>query len=235
MADYPKTIEEKRAWLQAGRVIRYPKDRPEDEDEAAWDTTRTIPASMLQQLLKEDSPASVVPIRLRHVIVDGDLELSYATCAAEFSATEESRFTGKVNFSYCKFLGLAEFTDCHFARRALFEFASFAYDLRIAMAVFEDEALFRGIAVGGRIIARGATFGTANFWAASCSKTASFNTYADKDSGKRQATRFNGEALFGETRFDTAHLAERDSRSSAASFFSRSAETPTSTVPRSAW
>jgi uncharacterized protein YjbI with pentapeptide repeats len=198
---FPKSDEEKVAWLRLGRVIEYPKTVPPSFDAAAWDRVRTVRAETLLALFADKSKPCSVPIRLRHVIVEGDLRVNYAVCLFEVSIKEDSTFTSDVNFSYTKFQGVLDLRGATFAKGFKLDSASCSFDLQLDQTNFNGEASFARVSVEGRLTASGARFKKkASFGGLGCSKVASFHSLL-KDH-VAEVTTFEDEANFSDSKWD---------------------------------
>jgi uncharacterized protein YjbI with pentapeptide repeats len=201
-AGYPTTVSEKEEWLQLGRVIEYPRDRPKDTDVATWDASRTIPSSMLKALFDKQTRICHIPIRLHNAIIDQRLELQYYTCSFDFSLVD-CEFRGYADFSFCRFEGTCVLRGSHFLQGATLDSVRCRYDFLVDSSVFEKRASFQAIEVQGRMFARGTHFQDANFANASFRKTAVFSSRI-RDDKQEAETNFGGVTKFSDTRFDAS-------------------------------
>lgn len=195
---YPITDDEKMDWLRAQRVIRYPTIPPAGIDDDRWRSMRTIRAEMLTKLFEQAK--CTVPVRLHHVIIEDDLRINYAICPFEFSV-KDSEFSSEVDFSYMKFDGVLDISDAVFTKRFKADFGVWLYDFQLEGAAFHDEASFKGISVGGRLIANGALFkGRTTFAGMRGARLVSFRSQLKGD--VEQTTTFETDANFLDSRVD---------------------------------
>jgi hypothetical protein len=199
---YPTTATEKEDWLHIGRVIEYPKDRPEATDAATWDASRTIPSSMLRALFDKQTRVCHIPIRLHNAIIDQRLELQYCSCSFDFSLVD-CEFRAPADFSFCRFEGTCVLRGSHFLQGATLDSVRCRYDFLVDSSVFEKRVSFQAIEVQGRMFARGTHFQDANFANASFRKTATFASRIGNDKQEAE-TNFSGVTKFSDTRFEAS-------------------------------
>src|SRR6266446_6903721 len=143
-ATYPQTPSETEKWLREGRPIEFPKSAPVDMTSADWILLRTVPAELLRSLFDKVTRVCNLPVKLRNVMVEGNVRLAYRSSKFEF-AIIDSDFQGLADFSFFTFDGATDFMLSRFRQGAKFNSSRFKYDLRLSEAVFEKEASFQAI------------------------------------------------------------------------------------------
>src|SRR5438477_8625058 len=149
---YPTSAAEKETWLREGRVIDYPKSKPDEIAAADWDALRTIPSSMLKVLFDNETRTCNIPIRVRNAIIDQDLRLQYGTCPFDFSIAD-CTCQGHADFSFFRFEGVCDLRGTRFLQGAKFASVRFRYDVLADSSRFEKETSFQAMDVQGRFFA----------------------------------------------------------------------------------
>jgi uncharacterized protein YjbI with pentapeptide repeats len=161
-----------------------------------------VSAGWLQSLFDKETGVCVLPVRLRNVIIDGELRLRNRTSKYAFEITD-SDFEGLADLSFFSFEGAADFLRSRFHHGARFNSARFKYDLRLSEATFRKESSFQAIELSGRIFSLGARLENAHFANARFSKSAVFKSKVE--AGQQTVrTEFIGDAKFSDTRFESS-------------------------------
>jgi uncharacterized protein YjbI with pentapeptide repeats len=159
-----------------------------------------IEAGELKRLLAVAGGRVSKPVHINHVVVKGDLDLSYTIFERGISITE-SEFEGAVNFSFCVFERGINLTASRFHAKADFRAGRANGDFHIPLARFKGYACFDDFCAGEIFSAEGAAFGDeAGFDRAIFSKSVFF--CAALLEGRRAAqTEFRGKAIFNDAHF----------------------------------
>jgi uncharacterized protein YjbI with pentapeptide repeats len=191
-----------RRWLTEAKLIDFPASPSAGMSPEEWRALRTVSAGWLQSLFDKETGVCVLPVRLRNVVIDGELRLRNRTSRYAFEITD-SDFEGLADLSFFSFEGAADFLRSRFHQGAKFNSARFKYDLRLSEATFRKESSFQAIEISGRIFSLGARLENAHFANARFSKSAVFKS---KVEAGQQAVRteFIGDAKFPDARFESS-------------------------------
>lgn len=151
--DYPLTDAEKQLYLKQGKRLRFPPAAPEISSEQV---SRTIQAAWLEELAQYPDRVASAPIYIDNAIIEGDLDLTYATFQYQVVITN-SEFTDKVDFSFSLFKREANFSGSTFGRQVRFRAVSTSYDFLIQSARIID-GYFIGLRVGRALYAEDTIF-----------------------------------------------------------------------------
>jgi uncharacterized protein YjbI with pentapeptide repeats len=191
-----------RRWLAEGKLIEFPSAPAEGISPEEWRALRTVSAGWLQSLFDKETGVCVLPVRLRNVVIDGELRLRNRTSKYGFEITD-SDFEGLADLSFFCFEGAADFYRSRFHQGARFNSARFKYDLRLIEATLKKESSFQAVEISGRTFSSGAKFENAHFANARFSKSAAFKTKVEVGQQTLQ-TEFIGDAKFPDARFESS-------------------------------
>ncbi|HEV2647205.1 MAG TPA: pentapeptide repeat-containing protein [Acidobacteriaceae bacterium] len=159
-----------------------------DEPVPPNDADRVIPALWIEELLEPLTRAARRPIAISHAIIDGPLNLAYATFDFDVCFIG-CLFMGSVNGSFASFKRVISFRECRFLADTDWRGASIETDLNISGAQFVGKASFQEIRIGRAFRANGTQFENVSFEGAEIRGAIDLSS-RDKD----QRTSISGEA-----------------------------------------
>jgi uncharacterized protein YjbI with pentapeptide repeats len=192
---------EQESWLRAGKSIEFPKQRPDSVDSKEWERLRTVEATSIAALTRNDVRSVGVAVRIVNAIITGPLRVAYATFSFEFSAIN-CDFQDEVDFSFCKFHGICAFRESRFHKAAKLNSVRASYDLQLDSTQFDEPVSLQAIEVQGRVFARGAHFKNANLTNAKFAKSVVFRALTNPGA-PAVPTQFEGETSFSDAHFDS--------------------------------
>lgn len=176
-----------KAALHAGQELKFGQaDEP---------TARTIHADWLNKLIQSSDHTVSVPIRISGAIIEGKLDLRFATFMHELSITDSS-FMGEVMLSFATFERCVNLEGAHFHRSVSLCSAHAKSDFSLTRACLDQVSTFDDFQVDGVFAARGANFNEVSFNRIKCNGMVLFDTAVVAQQHQRVC--FHGQVSFAD-------------------------------------